>query len=60
VSHDSRTDLGEEQVRFMQILAGIVAARIDQARGDLTRLTHRLDVPPEYAEAIRQIRARPT
>jgi GAF domain-containing protein len=57
VSHESRTDLGEEQVRFMQVLAGIVAARIDQARGDLTRLTHRLDVPSEYADAIRQIRA---
>ncbi|HTX10018.1 MAG TPA: GAF domain-containing protein [Solirubrobacteraceae bacterium] len=38
VSHAPRTELVDEELRFMQVLAGIVGARIDQARGDLTRL----------------------
>jgi GAF domain-containing protein len=41
VSHAPRTDLVDEELRFMHVLAGIVGARIDQARGDLTRLTER-------------------
>ena len=39
VSFDPRGDLGEEERRFMQILAGIVAARVERARGDVVRLT---------------------
>ncbi len=41
VSHQPRTELVDEELRFMQVLAGIVGTRIDQARGDLTRLTER-------------------
>lgn len=41
VSHAPRTELVDEELRFMEVLAGIVGARIDQARGDLTRLTER-------------------
>jgi GAF domain-containing protein len=41
VSHAPRTELVDEELRFMHVLAGIVGARIDQARGDLTRLTER-------------------
>lgn len=43
VSHDPRSGLGADEVRFMQVLSGIVAARIDQARGDMERLTGRLN-----------------
>ena len=41
VSHAPRTELVDEELRFMNVLAGIVGTRIDQARGDLTRLTER-------------------
>lgn len=66
VSREPRGTLGEADVRFMQVLAGIVAVRIDQARGDMSRLTERFrldragpvepEVPPQYAEVVRQIR----
>ncbi len=41
VSHEARTGLGSEELNFMQTLAGIVGARVDQARGDLARMTER-------------------
>ena len=41
VSREPRTGLGSEDLRFMQTLAGIVAARVERARGDLARLTER-------------------
>lgn len=57
VSHDPSSELGDDEVRFMEVLSGIVATRIDQARGDMARLTARFAVPSEYAEAVQQIRA---
>jgi GAF domain-containing protein len=66
VSHEPRTDLGSDELRFMETLAGIVAARVERARGDLARLTERFRRPPstaepelpsEYAEAVRRINA---
>ena len=41
VSREPRTGLGTEELRFMETLAGIVAARVERARGDLGRLTER-------------------
>ena len=41
VSREPRTGLGPEELRFMQTLAGIVATRVERARGDLARLTER-------------------
>lgn len=41
VSRQPRAGLGSEDLRFMQTLAGIVAARVEQARGDLARLTEK-------------------
>jgi GAF domain-containing protein len=41
VSREPRTGLGSEELRFMQTLAGIVAARVEQSRSDLVRLTER-------------------
>ncbi len=41
VSRRPREDLGPEELRFMQILAGIVGTRLDRVRGDLGRLTER-------------------
>jgi GAF domain-containing protein len=66
VSREPRHGLGSEELRFMQTLAAIVAVRVERARGDLARLTERFRRPPsqpepelspEYAEAVRQIRA---
>jgi GAF domain-containing protein len=42
VSREPAEGIGEEELRFMQVLAGIIAARIDRAEGDLARLTERL------------------
>jgi GAF domain-containing protein len=41
VSREPRAGLESEDLRFMQILAGIVATRVERARGDLARLTER-------------------
>jgi GAF domain-containing protein len=41
VSREPRTALGSEELRFMETLAGIVATRVERARGDLDRLTER-------------------
>lgn len=47
VSHDPNSGLGDDQLRFMEVLSGIVAARIDQARGDMAQLTARFTVAPD-------------
>jgi GAF domain-containing protein len=49
VSREPRTGLGSEELRFMQTLAGIVAARVERARGDLARLTERFRAAPPSA-----------
>jgi GAF domain-containing protein len=41
VSRDAKLDLGPEELRFMQVLAGIIAARLEQVQGDMARLTAR-------------------
>jgi GAF domain-containing protein len=41
VSREPKFDVGPEDLRFMQVLAGIVAARVEQAQGDMARLTAR-------------------
>lgn len=41
VSRQTRPGLGPEEVRFMQVLADIVAARVEQVHGDMARLTER-------------------
>jgi GAF domain-containing protein len=40
-----RADLGESELRFMHVLAGIVAAQIERAQGSMIRLTNRLSSP---------------
>jgi GAF domain-containing protein len=40
-SSTARADLGSEELRFMHVLANIVAARVEQVRGDVARLTAR-------------------
>ena len=42
VNKDPCEGLGDAELRFMQVLAGIVATRIEQAQGNLARLTARL------------------
>jgi GAF domain-containing protein len=37
-----RPDLGEPELRFMEVLAGIVSARLDRAHGSMVRLANRL------------------
>jgi GAF domain-containing protein len=45
VSREPCDGLGEDDLRFMRVLAGIVATRIEQAQGNLARLTERLRGP---------------
>jgi GAF domain-containing protein len=45
VSKDPRDGLGASDLRFMQVLADIVATRVEQAEGNLARLTERLRAP---------------
>ena len=40
-SYDPKEGIGADELRFMQILAGIVATRLERARGDLARMTER-------------------
>jgi hypothetical protein len=49
VARERRTGLQADELRFMEVLAGIVATRIERARGDLARLTERFrrSAPPE-------------
>jgi GAF domain-containing protein len=47
VSHEPRTDFDDEELRFIEVLAEIVAARIEQARGDMARLTAHFTGPAE-------------
>jgi GAF domain-containing protein len=42
VSNEPAAGVGEDELRFMHVLAEIVAARIEKAEGDLARLTERL------------------
>jgi len=48
VSKDPVDGLGDDELRFMHVLAGIIATRVEQAQGDLARLTARLraSAPP--------------
>jgi GAF domain-containing protein len=41
VSREPKFDIGAEDLRFMQVLAGIIAARVERAQGDMARLTAR-------------------
>ena len=41
VSREPKFDIGPEDLRFMQVLAGIIATRVEQAHGDMARLTAR-------------------
>lgn len=40
-SNQPQDSLGDEELRFMQVLAGIIASRVDQAEGDIARLLAR-------------------
>lgn len=40
-SSTARTDLGSQELRFMHVLANIVAARVEQVQGNVARLTAR-------------------
>jgi hypothetical protein len=42
VSRQTRPGLGAEEVRFLQVLADIVAVRVERVQGDIARLTERL------------------
>lgn len=41
VSREPKAGIGADELRFMEILAGIIATRLERARGDLARLTER-------------------
>ena len=64
VSREPRAGLGPEDLRFIQILASIVATRVERVRGDMARLTERFrrapgadaGLPSDYAEAVRRIK----
>jgi GAF domain-containing protein len=47
VSRETRPAMQSEELRFMEVLSGIVAARIEQARGDMAKLTSRFSSPPD-------------
>jgi GAF domain-containing protein len=49
VSRAPRTGLGSDELRFMQTLADIVAARVERARGGMAQLTSRLSAAPPSA-----------
>lgn len=40
----ARSDLGEPELKFMHVLADIVAARVERLQGSMVRLTSRLGV----------------
>jgi GAF domain-containing protein len=41
-SNRARAELGSEELRFLQVLSDIIAVRVEQAQGNLARLTGRL------------------
>ncbi len=41
-SNEPRTGLGEPELRFMHVLADIVAAQIERTHGSIVRLSNRL------------------
>lgn len=41
VSRETRPGLGLDEVRFMEVLAAIVAVRVERVQGDIARLTER-------------------
>ena len=41
VSRETRPGVGPDEVRFMEVLAAIVATRVEQVHGDVARLTER-------------------
>jgi GAF domain-containing protein len=50
-SNGPRPDLGERELRFMEVLAGIVGARLDRAHGSMVRLAKRFAQSEPLAEA---------
>jgi GAF domain-containing protein len=52
VSNEPCEGLGEAELRFMRVLAGIVAARVEQAQGNLARLTVRLRTKAEAPDPL--------
>jgi GAF domain-containing protein len=51
VSNRTRPDLGEDELRFMRVLADIVATRIDRTKTSLARLTERFRAAPDAAQS---------
>jgi GAF domain-containing protein len=49
VSNDSRPELGPDELRFMRVLAEMIAVRIDRAQTDLARMTERFRAPQSPA-----------
>jgi GAF domain-containing protein len=48
-SNEPRAGMGEPELRFMHVLAGIVATQIERAQGSMIRLTNRLTAAPPSA-----------
>jgi GAF domain-containing protein len=48
-SNDPRPALGEAELRFMYVLADIVAARVERAHGSMVRLAKRFASAPPSA-----------
>lgn len=46
-SRERRAELGDNELRFMQVLADIVAARVEQAQDDLARRARRFHRGPQ-------------
>ena len=42
VSGQASEGIGEDELRFMKVLASIIAARVERAQGNMARLTERL------------------
>lgn len=50
VSRETRPGLGPDEVRFMEVLADIVAARVERVQGDMSRLIEGVRERPPMAE----------
>ncbi len=46
-SRERRAELGDDELRFMQVLAAIVATRVEQAQGDLAKRAKRSHRGPQ-------------